>query len=657
MNSIDEYKLYKNFNIDKIVSLANDIKRIRKLVDTQSIRFESVLNYYSSFTKKLISFISEFSLLNHNNEISKMIIAYVNLLKAKENSGIERAILSNVFSTGKMNAKLYREFSVLFTAHQTYITSYKSLIGKKQLQNFNKQMLDESIEEVEELRELAFSKVMKDKIISDIKALAGYGGLIHNFKNFILRGDLKYHDKVIKNYKAIQSSIIEFKSLSTITNKEIELVDIISNTFDKYRLVLQLAATVQEQSTAISLVDKMVKIDDNPAVEAIDTLSNNILGANATYWYNVSTKRINILKSIEDNFVNYMVSSTDSIKLKLSDKLILNLIIFTSIFFILFIMSISLIYQTSASLKGVQEGLINFFNYLTSDSKDVEEINIINNDELGQMGQMINKNIKKSKVYLDEKIAQQLAENKKKDEMLFQQSKMVAMGEMIGNIAHQWRQPLSVISTGATGMQMQKEYGVLSDDQFNKTCEDINTNAQYLSKTIDDFRNFIKGDRKKTIFKLKEEMKVFLQLVESSIKTYHIDVILDIEENISVNGYKNELTQCLINIFNNAKDILLEIENQKDRLVFISTEINNDNDVVIKIRDSAGGIPEDILPKIFEPYFTTKHQAQGTGLGLHMTYNLIVDGMSGMVEAKNVNYVYNDQDFIGAEFAITIPFK
>ena len=657
MNSIDEYKLYKNFNIDKIVSITKDIKRIRKLVDTQSIRFESVLSYYSIFNKKLISFISEFSLLDHNNELSKMIIAYVNLLKAKENSGIERAILSNVFSTGKMNVKLYREFSVLFTAHQTYIKSYKSLIGKKQLQNFNKQMLDESIEEVEELRELAFSKVMKDKIISDIKALAGYGGLIHNFKNFILRGDLKYHDKVIKNYKAIQSSIIEFKSLSTITNKEIELVDIISNTFDKYRLVLQLAATVQEQSTSISLIDKMVKIDDNPAVEAIDTLSNNILGANATYWYNVSTKRINILKSIEDDFVNYMVSSTDSIKLKLSDKLILNLIIFTSIFFILFIMSISLIYQTSASLKGVQEGLINFFNYLTSDSKDVEEINIINNDELGQMGQMINKNIKKSKVYLDEKIAQQLAENKKKDEMLFQQSKMVAMGEMIGNIAHQWRQPLSVISTGATGMQMQKEYGILSDDQFNKTCEDINTNAQYLSKTIDDFRNFIKGNRKKTIFKLKEEMKVFLQLVESSIKTYHIDVILDIEENISVNGYKNELTQCLINIFNNAKDILLEIENQKDRLVFISTEIKNDNDVVIKIRDSAGGIPEDILPKIFEPYFTTKHQAQGTGLGLHMTYNLIVDGMNGSIEASNIHYVHNKKDYTGAEFTITIPFK
>jgi len=657
MNNIDEYKLYKNFNIDKIVSITKDIKRIRKLVDTQSIRFESVLSYYSIFNKKLISFISEFSLLDHNNELSKMIIAYVNLLKAKENSGIERAILSNVFSTGKMNAKLYREFSVLFTAHQTYIKSYKSLIGKKQLQNFNKQMLDESIEEVEELRELAFSKVMKDKIISDIKALAGYGGLIHNFKNFILRGDLKYHDKVIKNYKAIQSSIIEFKSLSTITNKEIELVDIISNTFDKYRLVLQLAATVQEQSTSISLIDKMVKIDDNPAVEAIDTLSNNILGANATYWYNVSTKRINILKSIEDDFVNYMVSSTDSIKLKLSDKLILNLIIFTSIFFILFIMSISLIYQTSASLKGVQEGLMNFFNYLTSDSKDVEEINIINNDELGQMGQMINKNIKKSKVYLDEKIAQQLAENKKKDEMLFQQSKMVAMGEMIGNIAHQWRQPLSVISTGATGMQMQKEYGILSDDQFNKTCEDINTNAQYLSKTIDDFRNFIKGNRKKTIFKLKEEMKVFLQLVESSIKTYHIDVILDIEENISVNGYKNELTQCLINIFNNAKDILLEIENQKDRLVFISTEIKNDNDVVIKIRDSAGGIPEDILPKIFEPYFTTKHQAQGTGLGLHMTYNLIVDGMNGSIEASNIHYVHNKKDYTGAEFTITIPFK
>ncbi len=129
------------------------------------------------------------------------------------------------------------------------------------------------------------------------------------------------------------------------------------------------------------------------------------------------------------------------------------------------------------------------------------------------------------------------------------------------------------------------------------------------------------------------------------------------QDEIKVNGYKNELTQCLINIFNNAKDILIEKQKDKNKFVFISTSIENNDNVVIKIRDNAGGIPQEILPKIFEPYFTTKHQAQGTGLGLHMTYNLIVDGMNGTVEANNIKYVHNDQEYVGAEFKITLPFK
>ena len=240
----------------------------------------------------------------------------------------------------------------------------------------------------------------------------------------------------------------------------------------------------------------------------------------------------------------------------------------------------------------------------------------------------------------------------RQDKLLTQQSKMVSMGEMIGNIAHQWRQPLSVISTASTGMKMQKEFDNLTDESFIKSCDMINNNAQYLSRTIDDFRNFIKGDRNKTIFDLKDDVDSFLHLVNGSIKTHHINIVLDLQENILINGYANELTQCLINIFNNAKDILNE-KNIEDKYLFIST-YEKGNNAIIKIRDNAGGIPQEILPRIFEPYFTTKHKSQGTGLGLHMTYNLIVDGMKGSIDANNIEFNHNDCDYIGAEFMISL---
>ncbi len=246
-------------------------------------------------------------------------------------------------------------------------------------------------------------------------------------------------------------------------------------------------------------------------------------------------------------------------------------------------------------------------------------------------------------------------ESSKKEKLIFEQAKMVSMGEMIGNIAHQWRQPLSVISTGATGILLQKEYGNITDEFLIDTCEAIDKNAQYLSKTIDDFKNFIKGDRTRKVFNLKDNINSFLHLIEGVIKSHQINIILNLDENIKIDGYENELTQCFINIFNNAKDVLVE-KKIEDKYIFISARIINNN-VNIKIKDNAGGIAEDILPKIFEPYFTTKHQSQGTGLGLHMTYNLIVDGMEGDIVVKNSTYKYNQNNFTGAEFIIQIPIK
>ena len=240
-----------------------------------------------------------------------------------------------------------------------------------------------------------------------------------------------------------------------------------------------------------------------------------------------------------------------------------------------------------------------------------------------------------------------------KDHMISEQSKMAAMGEMLGNIAHQWRQPLSIISTGSTGMLAQKEFGMLSDEQFEVTCKAINENAQYLSRTIDDFKNFIKGDRVKCVFNLEKNLKSFIHLVEGSIKTHNIQVVLKIDKDINVNGYENELIQCFINIFNNAKDILKE-NNEKNRIIMISAYMEDEN-TIIKFTDNGKGINEDVLPKIFEPYFTTKHKSQGTGLGLNMTYKFIVDGMNGTIIAQNTQFTHKDKTYKGAEFIISLP--
>ncbi len=261
--------------------------------------------------------------------------------------------------------------------------------------------------------------------------------------------------------------------------------------------------------------------------------------------------------------------------------------------------------------------------------------------------------LEKEKEMLEFKVNKAVLINREKDKQLFKSEKMSSMGEMIGNIAHQWRQPLAAISSTTASISLKAQRNKLDNDTAMELSNRISKYSQHLSNTIDDFRNYIKGDRIKSVFSLSHTIDYFLSLMDSSIKNNYINVISDAEMNIVVNGYENELIQSLINIFNNAKDVLIE-KNIEDKLIFISTIIIEDK-AVIKIKDNASGIPTDVLPKIFEPYFTTNHQSQGTGLGLHMTYNLIVDGMDGTVGAHNVTYEYNGEEHAGAEFVITLP--
>ena len=250
-------------------------------------------------------------------------------------------------------------------------------------------------------------------------------------------------------------------------------------------------------------------------------------------------------------------------------------------------------------------------------------------------------------------IINDITKQKEKDNLLYEQTKLASMGEMIGNIAHQWRQPLSIISTAATGMIIEKEYNLLSDEEFKINCKAINDNAQYLSRTIEDFKNFIRGNRNKKTFNLSSNINSFLNLIEGTIKNNNISLILNLDDDIVINGYENELIQCLINIFNNSKDALNE-KKLENKFIFISTT-RIESSLIITIKDNATGISNNIIAKIFEPYFTTKDKSQGTGLGLSMTYNLIVDGMNGTIEVENVSYEYEDETFTGAEFKITLP--
>ncbi|XPV69556.1 MAG: bacteriohemerythrin [Halarcobacter sp.] len=235
-----------------------------------------------------------------------------------------------------------------------------------------------------------------------------------------------------------------------------------------------------------------------------------------------------------------------------------------------------------------------------------------------------------------------------------QQARLASMGEMIGNIAHQWRQPLSVITTSASGIKLESEFGEITKEYINETVEIIMKQSNYLSNTIDNFRNFIKGENIIQEVFLKDVIEISLNLIAPSLKHNYINLILDIEDDGKIFGNKNELSEAFINILNNAKDALKQnIKKENDRLIFISTKKLDSNKIQLSICDSGQGISEDIIDKIFDPYFTTKHQYQGTGLGLSMSQNIIDERHKGKIVVFNKQYKYNKKEYKGACFNIT----
>jgi PAS domain S-box-containing protein len=247
---------------------------------------------------------------------------------------------------------------------------------------------------------------------------------------------------------------------------------------------------------------------------------------------------------------------------------------------------------------------------------------------------------------LESQVDIEVKKNREKDELMLLQSRQAAMGEMIGNIAHQWRQPLNAIGLMVYDLTDAFRFGELTLDYVDRSEKDIKSVLEHMSSTIDDFRNFFKPNKEKISFKLEDVIKTAVSFLDATLKNSDIRLITELDNNIVLFGYPSEFAQVLLNIINNAKDALTETRPQNP-VIRISGINNNGMSAEVKIIDNGGGVPTTILHKIFDPYFTTKEQGKGTGVGLYMSKTIIERNMNGTIVARNTRN--------GVEFIITVP--
>ncbi len=314
------------------------------------------------------------------------------------------------------------------------------------------------------------------------------------------------------------------------------------------------------------------------------------------------------------------------------------------------------ILKLSKTSEDVQKGNL----HLRADIKRDDEIgNLAENfnsmidklehshDELENLVLVRTKELENLNKKLDMKIKNAIEENSQKEQMLIQQSRLAAMGEMIGNIAHQWRQPLNALGLIVQNIYYEHETGELDGEYLKHSMDKSKKLTSQMSKTIDDFRNFFRPDKREEIFSISERIQSVSELISASYKNHNIQVSVDLNDSLMGVGYPNEFSQVLLNIFTNAKDAIIEKKISKPKVSVCS--FNENDKIIVEIQDNADGIDKNIIDKIFDPYFTTKDKKSGTGIGLYMSKMIIENNMGGQISAYNTSE--------GAVFKIEIKGK
>jgi len=222
---------------------------------------------------------------------------------------------------------------------------------------------------------------------------------------------------------------------------------------------------------------------------------------------------------------------------------------------------------------------------------------------------------------------------KEQEKLIANQNKLASMGEMIGNIAHQWRQPLTQLSSILINLELHQEHGKLTTEKLRQKIVEANEQIAYMSSTIDDFRNFFSSGKNKTHYPVSQSIELVKHLMNATLDKNGILLQSVIEEDFILFGYPNEMTQAIVNIINNAKDVLIERKITHPRITIKTYQKEGRN--VIAIEDNGGGITVTPIERIFEPYFSTKHASIGTGIGLYMTKSIIEKNNHGTITVSN----------------------
>lgn len=287
--------------IEELFLSLNKIDKHRANIDNRKLLGFETMDYYTNNINILLGLIENIVAISHDSELAVLTQSYSILMNTKEKAGVERALINRVFSQGKLSNNEFKKFGAMVAAQEIYTKHFKSIASPKHLDKLmtNIEIKKESYNEIVKERNIVYAKNQKNEILSSIKEHVGYGGFIHNFKNYVIRGEKRYARGVEEQYSQLLIAIDKYKAIEDVTKEEIDKLNIIKSVFLEYMQNMPKVTTSYQEWESISALDKIIKVDDTFAIKALHDLTTNIYGSHKN-WFKHSTHRIDLLKNIED---------------------------------------------------------------------------------------------------------------------------------------------------------------------------------------------------------------------------------------------------------------------------------------------------------------------------------------------------------------------
>ena len=303
-------------SLETIFAKLNTIETRRNLVNEFNISAKEQIRYYTTIIDSVLIGINHLSKVITNAELSNRVVTYVNLLQAKEKAGVERATLNSAFSRGHFAPGMYRKFILLVGAQDIYIKNFLFFATPSQKQRYHNTMQEGLyVEEVEKIRKSVLKKSVKFQLLLELRTHAGYGGLIHQLNNYVLWGEPKYIEAFHQRNQNASTILEIYKNLPYVSPSEIRHIEIIENTFKTYKRYLATAIDLKNQQKTVDEIEAIIEIDDAPVIKALNQLLNGSrLEVESTYWWEMATGRINLLKAIEDQISSELKESAQALK-------------------------------------------------------------------------------------------------------------------------------------------------------------------------------------------------------------------------------------------------------------------------------------------------------------------------------------------------------